>query len=329
MPIRSDSSAFRIACAVSIGMSAIRQELATISQVEIVDLSPRSKGIGSDHECLGLVIYASQFSSSIVDWIHKNPLEWIHLVTAGSDPLDAINISDSLHLSSSGHLWADTVAEHALAMLLTLSRGMNVSIQTIQTDQWSREEIIPRLHRIKDLNVLVVGYGRIGSKIGASVKNLGAHVTGVASTERSVDGISVYKMADLDTLIPHADVIFLSVPLQPQTHHLISKVQFALMRKSAFLINVSRGGVLDEEALYQTLVNGKLRGAGLDVFENEPLPLKHPLRSLDNVLLTPHVAGFGEKDIQQAVAQNVRDNLLDILAGRPPRDQINRGPKTQ
>ena len=329
MPIRSDSSAFRIACAVSMGMSAIRQELATISQVEIVDLSPRSEGIGIDHECRGLVIYASQFSSSIVDWIHRNPLEWIHLVTAGSDPLDAINISDSLHLSSSGHLWADTVAEHALAMLLTLSRGMNVSIQTIQTDQWSREEIIPRLHRIKDLNVLVVGYGRIGSKIGASVKNLGAHVTGVASTERSVDGISVHKMADLDALIPHADVIFLSVPLNPQTHHLISKVQFDLMRKSVFLINVSRGGVLDEEALYQVLVNGKLRGAGLDVFENEPLSLKHPLRSLHNVLLTPHVAGFGEKDIQEEVAKNVRDNLLDILAGRPPRNQIDRGPKTQ
>jgi phosphoglycerate dehydrogenase-like enzyme len=329
MAVRSDSLTFRVACAVPLGLSAIRQELATISQVEIIDLSPHSKGIGSDHECQGLVIYASQFSSSIADWIQKNPLEWIHLVTAGSDPLDAINISDSLHLSSSGHLWADTVAEHALAMLLTLSRGMNVSIQTVQTDQWSREEIIPRLHRIKDLNVLVVGYGRIGSKIGTSMKNLGAQVTGVASTERSVDGIRVYKMADLDTLIPHADVIFLSLPLNSQTHHLISKAQFELMRKSVFLINVSRGGVLDEEALYQVLVNGKLRGAGLDVFENEPLSLKHPLRTLHNVLLTPHVAGFGEKDIQEAVAKNVRDNLLDILAGRPPRNQIDRGPKTQ
>ena len=328
MPTRSDSSAFRVACAVPIGMSAIRKELATISQVEIIDLSPHSEGSGSDHECHGLVIYASQFSSSIVDWIHKNPLEWIHLVTAGSDPLDAVNIFDSIHLSSSGHLWADTVAEHALAMLLTLSRGMNVSIQTVQTGQWSREEIIPRLHRIKDLNVLVVGYGRIGSKIGISVKNLGAQVTGVASTERSVEGTRVFKMADLDALIPHADVIFLSVPLNSQTHHLISKAQFDLMKKNVFLINVSRGGVLNEEALYQVLVNGKLRGAGLDVFENEPLSLQHPLRSLPNVLLTPHVAGFGEKDIQEAIAKNVRDNLLDILAGRSPRNQINRGPKT-
>ena len=103
MAVRSDSLTFRVACAVSLGLSAIRQELATISQVEIIDLSPHSKGIGSDHECQGLVIYASQFSSSIADWIQKNPLEWIHLVTAGSDPLDAINISDSLHLSSSGH----------------------------------------------------------------------------------------------------------------------------------------------------------------------------------------------------------------------------------
>ena len=136
-------------------------------------------------------------------------------------------------------------------------------------------------------------------------------------------------MADLDTLIPHADVIFLSVPLNFQTHHLVSKAQFDLMKKSVILINVSRGGILDEEALYRVLVDGKLSGAGLDVFENEPLSLQHPLRSLPNVLLTPHVAGFGEKDIQEAIAKNVRDNLLDILAGRPPRDQINRGPKTQ
>ena len=106
MPNRSDSLVFRIACAVSIGLSVIREELATMSQVEIIDLSTHSEGIGSDYECQGLVIYASQFSSSIIDWIHKNPLEWIHLVTAGSDPLDAVNISDRLHLSSSGHLWA-------------------------------------------------------------------------------------------------------------------------------------------------------------------------------------------------------------------------------
>ena len=153
-------------------------------------------------------------------------------------------------------------------------------------------------------------------------------MTGVASTKRTVDGIRVYEIADLDTLIPHADVIFLSVPLNRQTHHLISKAQFDLMKESLILINVSRGGVLDEETLHRVLVEGKLSGAGLDVFKNEPLSLKHPLRSLPNVLLTPHVAGFGEKDIQEAVAKNVRDNLLDILAGRSPRNQINRGPNT-
>ena len=153
-------------------------------------------------------------------------------------------------------------------------------------------------------------------------------MTGVASTKRTVDGIRVYEIADLDTLIPHADVMFLSVPLNCQTHHLISKAQFDLMKESLMLINVSRGGVLDEKTLHRVLVEGKLSGAGLDVFENEPLSLKHPLRSLPNVLLTPHVAGFGEKDIQEAVAKNVRDNLLDILAGRSPRNQINRGPNT-
>ena len=324
MPPKNNSSPFRVTCAVSLGFAAIRKQLAVIPNVEIIDFLDVSKVSRTDQQSRGLVIYASQFSPSVVNWIQKNPLEWIHLVTAGSDPLDAVTISDGIHLSSSGHLWADTVVEHALAMLLTLIRGLNFSIRMVQTDQWSREQIIPRLRRVKDLTVLIVGYGRIGSQIGRGMKNLGALVTGVASSERTVDGVRVYKLSDLDALIPKADVIFLSVPLNQQTRHLISETQFSLMKKSLILINVSRGGVLDEETLYKVLVNGKISGAGLDVFETQPLSLKNPLRTLPNVLLTPHVAGFGEKDIEKAIAQNVRDNLLDILSGRAPRNQLIR-----
>jgi len=323
---KRDSNVFRIGCAVSIGFEAIKEQLAPLENVQIIDISAVRKEESDKPLFQGLVIYASQFSPQMVNWIQKQPLKWIHLVTAGTDPLHALSIPDALHISSSGYLWASTVAEHALAMLLTLGRGMDFSIRQIQTDQWSRKELMPRLRRVKDLEVLIVGYGRIGSGIGCALKSLGAKVTGVASSRRVDDGVQVHQLLDLDALIPDADVIILTLPLRPSTRHLISRTQFGLMKKTLILINVSRGGVLDEAVLCETLANGGISCAGLDVFENEPLPLNDRLRSLPNVLLTPHIAGFGERDIEKAIAVNVRDNLQDILAGRMPRNQVHQKP---
>ena len=317
---------FRVACAVSIGFGEVRKYLTSLKCVEIVDISTALQGDWINQPCHGLVIYASQFSTPVANWIQKQPLKWIHLVTSGADPLDSIPIPEDTLVSSSGHLWSCTVAEHALGMLLTLCRGLDFSIRTVQTDRWSRDQVIPRLRRVKDLAVLIVGYGRIGSELGRTLKSLGAKVTGVASSSRTVDGVTVHQLLDLDALIPDADVIILALPLRPSTRHLISRTQFGLMKKTLILINVSRGGVLDEAALCETLAHGGINCAGLDVFASEPLPLHDQLRSLPNVLLTPHVAGFGERGIEEAIAVNVRDNLQDILAGRPPRDQVYQEP---
>jgi phosphoglycerate dehydrogenase-like enzyme len=324
--VKREFPTFRVACAVSIGFEEVSKYLTSLKGVEIVDISTALKGDWDNKPCHGLVIYASQFSTPVANWIQKQPLKWIHLVTAGTDPLDLLPIPEDVHVSSSGHLWSCTVAEHALGMLLTLCRGIDFSIRTVQTDQWSRDQVIPRLRRVKDLAVLIVGYGRIGSEIGRILKSLGAKVTGVASSSRTVDGVTVHQLPDLDALIPEADVIILTLPLGPLTRHLISRTQFALMKKTLILINVSRGGVLDEAVLCETLANGGISCAGLDVFENEPLPLNDRLRSSPNVLLTPHIAGFGERDIEKAIAVNVRDNLQDILAGRMPRNQVHQKP---
>ena len=324
--MKKEAPTFRVACAVSIGYAEVRKYLTALKDIAIVDLYGALQGDCGNRPCHGLVIYSSQFSTPVSNWIQKQPLEWIHLVTAGTEQLDSLPISEDVHVSSSGHLWSGTVAEHALGMLLTLCRGMDFSIRTVQTDRWSRNQIIPRLRRIKDLAVLIVGYGRIGSEIGRTLKSFGARVTGVASSRRTVNGVTVHELSDLDALIPEADVVIISLPLGPSTHHLISRVQFALMKKTLILINVSRGAVLDQTALYEVLNNGGISCAGLDVFESEPLPLHDPLRSLPNVLLTPHVAGFGERGIEEVIAANVRDNLQDILAGRMPRDQFHQNP---
>ena len=316
---------FRIACSVSIGFETIRKRLASVHDVELIDISQGLENTEDQTLCQGLIVYASHYSASVADWARDQPLKWMHVATAGSDPLDRYPIPEGIYLSSSGHLWSGTVAEHALGMLLALSRGLDFSVRMVETDAWSRKKVIPRLRTVKDLNALIIGYGRIGSEIGRRLKDLGASVTGVACSRRIVDGVKVHEIADLDSLIPAADVIFLSVPLRPSTHHLISRPQFARMNQDLILINISRGGVLDEMMLLETLKEGRISCAGLDVFENEPLPKHHPFRSLSNVLLTPHVAGFGERGIEEKVAENIKDNLLDILSGKAPRDGFQVG----
>ena len=324
-PGQEQLATFRIACSVSIGFEAIRKRLASVGDVELIDISQGLENTEDQPPYQGLIVYASHYSESVADWVRDQPLKWMHVVTAGTDPLDRYPIPEGIDVSSSGHLWSGTVAEHALGMLLALSRGLDFSVRMVETDDWSRKKVIPKLRTVKDLNALIIGYGRIGSEIGRRLNDLGANVTGVACSRRIVDGAKVHEIAELDSLIPAADAIFLSVPLRSSTHHLISRPQFARMKQDVILINISRGGVLDEAMLLEMLKARRISCAGLDVFENEPLPKHHPFRSLSNVLLTPHVAGFGERGIEEKIAENIKDNLLDILSGKPPRDGFQVG----
>jgi len=141
-------------------------------------------------------------------------------------------------------------------------------------------------------------------------------------SDEEFSAIGVRRMASIDELLQQADVVSLHVPLTPQTRHLINRERLALMKPNAILINASRGGLLDEEALKEALETGHLRGAGLDVFEQDPPPPDHPLLQLENVVATPHVAAATGASKARLWASAI-GQAIDVLEGRRPAHLVN------
>ncbi|WP_338834154.1 Glyoxylate/hydroxypyruvate reductase B [Moorella humiferrea] len=134
------------------------------------------------------------------------------------------------------------------------------------------------------------------------------------------NNITLYS--DLDRIFQEADIVSLHTPLTPETRGLVNEERLALMKASAFLINFSRGGVVDEDALYKALKNGLIAGAALDVFEEEPPPHNHPLFELDNVLLSPHSAAL-TKECVVRMATGAAQGVVDVLTGKRPQYVVN------
>ena len=161
----------------------------------------------------------------------------------------------------------------------------------------------------------IIGLGNIGKRLGRLAKGLNMNIIGfdvVPIDEEFSKQVGLMK-ADLDTLLQSSDYISIHVPLLDSTHHMINAEKLSIMKPTAYVINTSRGGVVDEDALYEAIKNGKLGGAALDVFESEPA-LDHKLAELDNVILTPHV-GAMTKEAQALAANVIAEKIIQILRG--------------
>jgi phosphoglycerate dehydrogenase-like enzyme len=168
-----------------------------------------------------------------------------------------------------------------------------------------------------------VGLGRIGRAVATRLTGFGCRIVAVES-EPDLDFCArlEIELATLDEILPEIDVLTLHVPLTAETRHLIGARELALMRPEAVIVNTCRGGVIDEAALIDALERGRLAGAGLDVFEDEPLPVDHPLSRLPNVVLSGHAATFTWLSVQRTT-EAVVAGLLDVHSGRLPTGCVN------
>jgi D-3-phosphoglycerate dehydrogenase len=205
----------------------------------------------------------------------------------------------------------EAVADHAFALMAGLANRLLSYHQEVMAGRWGGH-FQPGLWRT---TVGIIGLGRIGRALarrcrGFDMRLLAYDAVPDAAYARD-HGI---ELVDLETLFRKADFVSVNAPLTPETRHVVNRAHLALMKPSAFLINTARGGLVDEAALWEAIAAGRIAGAGLDVFEAEPLPAASPLRQLDNVLLTPHCAGGS---IQAVVAMTDRcvDNILAIRDG--------------
>ena len=216
----------------------------------------------------------------------------------------------------------EDVSDHALALALSLARGVVGLDRAMRGGNYSLAPVQP-LHRVAGRVFGVVGLGLIGAATARKARGVGYRTIGFDPLYEpgttTQDGTEV---VDFDELISRADVVSLHVPLNTHTRHLVNADVLEAMKPGAVLVNTCRGGVVDTEALIEALRSGGIRGAALDVFEQEPLPQDSPLLELPNTVLTPHAAWYSEES-QIELKRRTAQNAADVLAGRNPRNVVN------
>lgn len=213
-----------------------------------------------------------------------------------------------------------SVAEHAVTLILASLRRIPASMRLMREGQWRPDLDEMSYSELYNKTVGIVGLGNIGRWIGKIVSHgFGANVIYYDNAEipLTVSELIPARAVSLDELMSTADVVSLSLPLNAQSDKIIGRQQLALMKPSAILVNVGRGEVVDEEALIDALCEGRVAGAGLDVYANEPLSPNSRLMSLEQVVCTPHMAGVGWENVERRIAK-VWENIDAVLRGNIP-----------
>jgi D-3-phosphoglycerate dehydrogenase len=208
----------------------------------------------------------------------------------------------------------DDVADHALALLLACARRVVRGDRAVRAGEWPSYADLAPMHRLRGRTLGVLGYGHIGRNLAEKGRALGLRVL---AHDPYVDEAST----DRDTLFRESDFVSVHVPLNDATRHSVGASELALMKPTAILINTARGPIVDTAALAEALAAGRLGGAGLDVFEEAPLPADHPLRRCDNAVLTPHSAAYTEEALAEVRKRPIAD-ALRVLRGEPPRNPV-------
>jgi len=218
----------------------------------------------------------------------------------------------------------DEVAEHALALLLACGRNLGRQDRAIHAGIWQRELVKPA-RRLQGQTLGLVAFGKVARALAEKSRGLGLRVLAFDPFVKD-EVVQQYGAtpASLDELLRHSDLISVHAPLSAQTRHLLGEREFALVKPGAIVVNTARGPVIDEAALAKALADGRLWGAGLDVFEAEPLPADSPLRGLDNVVLTPHTAAYS-LDAVDSLYRGACEEAIEIIQGRLPAGAVNAG----
>jgi phosphoglycerate dehydrogenase-like enzyme len=247
-------------------------------------------------------------------------LKLVQLLSAGYDAVDLEAARRAkVPVANNGGANAISVAEHALMLMLTVSRKVVWQHASVAAGRWRGNGPAPRMYELYDKTLGIVGLGTIGKKVARLARAFGMRVQyyDIARlSEDEADALGV-RFGLLRELLRTSDIVSLHVPLNKSTRGMIGAGEIALMKPTAILVNTSRGPVVDEAALTRALGAGKLFGAGLDVFDREPPPADNPLLKLDNVVLTAHFAG-PTWDNHVARFRNAFDNIQRMHRGEPP-----------
>ncbi len=244
-------------------------------------------------------------------------------IGVGYDAVDVSALSRrNIPLMVAGTANSPSVAEQALFMMLTLAKRAVEMHAIVKDGKWAhRLGMLP--YDLFGKTVLIVGFGRIGTRTAKRclAMEMNVLVFDPYKPAAEITAAGCEPVTGLDAALPRADFVSIHCPKTPETVGMFNAARLKRMKETAYLINTARGGIVDEPALYDALVSGKLAGAGLDVFEQEPPPSGHSLFELANVIMAPHVAGVTREAVDRMSVQTAR-NILSALDGEPIRQNV-------
>lgn len=253
-------------------------------------------------------------------------LKIIAQMAVGYDNIDVEEATKrGIYVTNTPGVLTETTADLAWALLMAIARRIVEADKYIREGKW-RVAWHPMMLLGKDVygaTIGIIGAGRIGSAVARRAKGFNMRILYYDIIRRpELEKEVGAEYVDLDTLLRESDFISIHVPLTKDTYHMINAEKLKLVKKTAYIINTSRGAVIDEKALYEALRDRRIAGAALDVFEQEPISMDNPLLKLDNVVLTPHI-GSASHETRSKMAEMVAENLIAFFEGRVPPNLVN------
>ncbi|MGG1515918.1 D-2-hydroxyacid dehydrogenase [Paenibacillus oryzisoli] len=257
------------------------------------------------------------------EWLAGSPVRLVQLGSVGYDAFLGSTTQDhaSFTLCNASGVMSVAVAEHLIAMMFALTRRISQHIRDMHEHKWIRQF---EYEEVFGSTACIVGVGDIGTEIARRLRALGVRTIGV---RREIGELhpymdEMYPSSRMNEALSQADHVILILPGNASTEKLFNYNMFASMKNGAYFYNLARGSIVDENVLYAALTSGRLKGAGLDVFEIEPLPEGSPLWELDNVIISPHAGGRSVKEFDR-FCQLLLNNLMNYRDGKPFLNQVN------
>lgn len=278
-----------------------------------------------DADCI--LVNMVKMDESILSKLEKCKLMIRHGIGYDNIDVDACT-KNGIQFAYQPDYCKEDVAEHAIALIFACARKVLWSREILNrssaSGQWDFAGLFP-LYRMHGKTLGIVGVGRIGSRVYRKLKNFGVKILGCDPylSEKRMAEMDNIEWVSRETLFRSSDYITVHTPLTDETRHLVNAESLGWMKPTAYLVNTSRGQMVDADALREALEAKKIAGAAIDVFDVEPPPTSHPLFGVDNVILTPHIA-WASEEASWEIRKNIVDDILAFAEGKPARCVINR-----
>jgi phosphoglycerate dehydrogenase-like enzyme len=308
----------------SIAGQQISARLHEVKGASVVVADDLDKFAAAAPEAEVLVIGGHFFSGDVAKVLHgrARKLRFIQTFTAGYEGLQEHGVPEGVTVANAGDSWSPAVAEHGMALLLALVKKLEPAIFNKPKHAWDRRHA-KVMGSLEGMTLAIAGYGSIGREFAKFARVFGMHIVGVRRNPQPDPLVDEMRPAsELKSVLGRADAILVAVPYSKATDKMFGAAEFAACKKGALLVNVARGGLIDQVALGDALRSGQLGGAAVDVTDPEPLPAESPFWDCPNLIITPHVAGASGPVGLNRLAKFIGENVARYVAGQPVTHQV-------